>query len=587
MGEQRIRYSKRCLVTVISLIGLGRVVPAFAEGEAPSQPFAIQEIIVTAQKRSENIDKVPMSIQAFSSEILEKAGVTDPSGLARLTPGLTFARSSANTPIYTLRGVGFNTPNLSSTSPVGIYVDEVAYAYPYMSNGPLFDVERVEVLKGPQGTLYGRNTTGGLVNFITVPPENGVEASATAEFGNYKTHNFEGFINAPVSDTLAIRFSGRSETSDEGWQKSVTRDDRLGKIDRLGLRAEARWDPNAALKVSVTASYWRDRSDTVATQAIVYRPEQAAFAYPGLAKAVRTNWSNDQADWDPGNPRPKTDSDFYALTGRIDYKFNETYSFVSLSGYNHVNRNDYNDQDGTPFPIFGFRSLGHIGSFSQELRLLGDFERFSFIGGAYYSVDRITDDQIGTYSGSSTGALLRYVAQNLIDPTNQLYSAQQYANGFANYGNELTEKDTSGSIFGNLDWKLNDQLKLSGGLRYTRDDLQNGACSSDINGVTLPIWNTSVHFIAGGVPGGPPLVAMNSTKRRGSLPGRERGDQSLNLGTGAEQDEDLTGDRLRALVRAQSPTERRGNRLLEVGTSAQRLDRELARDRQVLNLLRQ
>jgi len=378
-----------------------------------------------------------------------------------------------------------------------------------MSNGPLFDVERVEVLKGPQGTLYGRNTTGGLVNFITAAPENRFLASGTVELGNYETRNFEGFVNTPLSDTLSVRLAGRSETSDEGWQKSVSREDRLGKIDRLGLRGEARWTPSDTLKISVTGSYWRDRSDTVATQAIVDRPEQPAFAYPGLSQAVRANWNNDQADWDSGSPRPQTDSDFHSVTGRVDYKLSETYSLVSLSAYNRVHRDDYNDQDGTPFPIFGFRSLGNIGSFSQELRMLGDFDRFNFIGGAYYSVDRITDDQVGTYGGSSTGALLRFVAQNLIDPTNQLYSASQYTHGFANYGNQLSEKDQSGSIFGSVDWKASDRLKLSAGLRYTRDDLRYGACSTDYNGVTLPIWNTAVHFIAGGVPGGPPLVVPN------------------------------------------------------------------------------
>jgi outer membrane receptor protein involved in Fe transport len=109
------------LAVAVPMLGLGIWTPVLAEVET----VALQEVIVTAQKRSENIDKVAMSIQAYSAEMLQKAGVEDPSGLAHLTPGLTFARSSANTPIYTLRGVGFNTPNFSSTSPVGIYVDEL------------------------------------------------------------------------------------------------------------------------------------------------------------------------------------------------------------------------------------------------------------------------------------------------------------------------------------------------------------------------------------------------------------------------------------------------------------------------------
>ena len=159
------------------------------------------EIIVTAQKRSERIDRVPLSIQAFSGETLREAGITDTSGLIQLTPGLSYAKSSANTPIYTLRGIGFNTPNLSSTSPVGVYYDEVAYAYPFMANGPLYDIERVEVLKGPQGTLYGRNTTGGLINFIPARPSDRAEGSFTVEVGNYATLNSEGHFNAPITPT--------------------------------------------------------------------------------------------------------------------------------------------------------------------------------------------------------------------------------------------------------------------------------------------------------------------------------------------------------------------------------------------------
>ena len=211
-------------------------------------------IVVTAQKRSQSVDDVGMSIQAFTGDTLRDSGVASASDLTQIVAGFNFSRSNANTPIYTLRGVGFQTPNLSSTSPVGIYVDEVAYAFPYMGNGPLFDIERVEVLKGPQGTLYGRNTTGGLVNFITTKPGNFLEAKLRAEAGNYETYNIEGFVNLPLSDTLAVRLAGRAENRDRGWQRSRTRDERLGKVDRTGLRGTLAWEPTSALTVALSLS---------------------------------------------------------------------------------------------------------------------------------------------------------------------------------------------------------------------------------------------------------------------------------------------------------------------------------------------
>jgi iron complex outermembrane receptor protein len=111
-----------------------------------------------------------MPIQAFSGETLQQLRVTDPKDLSTIAPSFTVSQSYQGVPTYTLRGIGFNTINLSATSTVGTYVDEVAYAYPFMNTGPIFDLERVEVLKGPQGTLYGRNTTAGLIDFVTNKP---------------------------------------------------------------------------------------------------------------------------------------------------------------------------------------------------------------------------------------------------------------------------------------------------------------------------------------------------------------------------------------------------------------------------------
>lgn len=489
--------------------------PAAEPDTQQSAEINAGEIVVTAQKKSERIDRVPLSIQAFNGDTLRRAGVSDASALTQLTPGLTYARSSANTPIYTLRGIGFNTPNLSSTSPVGIYYDEVAYAYPFMASGPIFDVERVEVLKGPQGTLYGRNTTGGLVNFISAKPSDHFEGAVTLEGGNYATFNVEGFVNTPVTANLSTRLSWRVEETNSGWQHSISRpDDTLGKKNRIAVRSNTLWTPAADLKIALTASYWRDRSDTVAPQAIIARPEQPAFAVPGLSSLVRTNWNNDQAEWAPPllaeGYRPSMNDEFYSVAGRITYQPSGSVTITSLTAYNHVKRDDYNDASGTPFPIFGYASIGSVGSFSQELRVQANLGRVSGIFGAYYSHDKIVDNQVGVYGGSSTGAFLRFLAQNVFDPTNAKYTAAQYANDFNVFGNRLNSTNRSASIFGNLDFQATDKLKVTIGARYTSDKLEYGACSTDYNGRFAPVWSTSVYAIAQSISGNSPATPVQT-----------------------------------------------------------------------------
>src|SRR3990167_7357335 len=215
-----------------SAMGLALAVPAFAAEEAPADAVAAEgDIIVTAQRRAESMNDVGMAIQAVDGATLENLRVTDMRDLTTVAPSFTVSQSYQGVPTYTLRGIGFNTINLSATSTVGTYVDEVAYPYPFMNSGPVFDVSRVEVLKGPQGTLFGRNTTAGLVNVVTNKPGDEFEASMSAEYGNYDTWNLEGMINLPISDTVQARFAVRSENSDEGWQRSVSRSEerRVGK----------------------------------------------------------------------------------------------------------------------------------------------------------------------------------------------------------------------------------------------------------------------------------------------------------------------------------------------------------------------
>src|SRR5687767_5067450 len=146
--------------------GETQAAPAGASTEAPKQWGGIEEIVVTAQKRAQNIDDVPIAISAFDSNMLVDLGVTDTRDLMRLVPGLNANESGRNTTLFTLRGVGFTDTTYTATNTVGTYIEEVNLPYSIMTRGANRDLERVEVLKGPQGTLYGRNTTGGLINYI-------------------------------------------------------------------------------------------------------------------------------------------------------------------------------------------------------------------------------------------------------------------------------------------------------------------------------------------------------------------------------------------------------------------------------------
>nr|WP_136251272.1 TonB-dependent receptor [Ningiella ruwaisensis] len=475
------------------------------ETQASKETKILDVIQVTARKRAENATDVPMSINAFSASTLEAAGINNASDLVQITPGLTYAKSPTNTPIFTIRGVGFNTSNLSSTATVGLYVDEMAYAYPYMANGALFDMQRVEVLKGPQGTLYGRNTTGGLVNFITNKPTDELTAEVSAEFGSFDTTNFSGTLNLPISDTVAVRFATRIEKRGEGYQRSLSRPgDTLGEKDTSAFRASLAWHPNSDLEIDLSANYWRDKSDTVAGQIVGISPDQPDFLSPQLAAVdLNTDWDSRTAEWDAFDSSDSdkkafaSDSDFLGLTARVEYTINDELTFTSLTGHNSITRKDVNDLDGTSIEIFYLDSDGEIDSFSQEFRIDGEFDGWDLLVGVYYSKDDIIDNQLGSYDTSSQNLLLRFLTQNLFDPTNQFYSAEQYAGGFRFFRLNLTSENTSKSIFGKVDVDLTDDLQLSLGLRYTEDKLESVSCSADYNGNTLPIWNTAVWAIGG------------------------------------------------------------------------------------------
>ena len=144
--------------------------PAFAQSDEPEAPAAEGEIVVTAQKRSENINRVCMSITAIGGDDLVQRGITDTSQLVKVVPGFNFTQTGYATPVYSIRGIGFQENSLAASPAVSVYVDEIPLPFPAETEGVGLDLARVEVLKGPQGTLYGQNSTGGAVNYIAAKP---------------------------------------------------------------------------------------------------------------------------------------------------------------------------------------------------------------------------------------------------------------------------------------------------------------------------------------------------------------------------------------------------------------------------------
>jgi len=520
------------LATSLALITSSALVRA---DEAPG----IETVVVTAEKRAEAANSIGMSIQAFSGARLTENRVTSLKDLGTVVPSFTVSQGYQGVPIYSLRGIGFNTINLSATSTVGTYVDEVAYAYPFMMTGPFFDIQRVEVLKGPQGTLYGRNTTAGLIDVITNKPSDTLSASLTAEGGNYATHNFEGYVTGPLGQGLSGRFAFRTEDSDDGWQTSNTRpNETLGEKHNYAARGELTWQPEERLVVNFTLNGWINQSDSEAAQAIGLTTSNqcpATLCYlqtPGLlsylAKYPPTGAS--QADWEPAAQRVANigtgtglnmplaeNDDFYSAVVRADYALNDSMSLVSLTSYNHVRRNGTNDWSGAPYELMVVNEFGHVGSFSQELRLQGDTDSTHWIAGAYYGNDSIDDEDRTILGQNSIVQLIRGLGQKILATPflNAIYNTGGYtplemSQAFRTYTDRGAISTSTWSIFADADWKFADAFKLTGGLRYTQDHQGFRGCSADVNGNMLPNENVVNRYLytsfAGGIPHIPDMI---------------------------------------------------------------------------------
>ena len=445
--------------------------PAWAEQAAvtssavnSADSASVSEIIVTAQKREEKISSVPMSITAATGDQLARAGITQVRDLVKITPGFSFADSYVGSPIYTLRGVGFSDISLGGRPTVSVYSDEAPIPFAIETRGANLDLERVEVLKGPQGTLFGQNATGGAINFVAAKPTPSFRAGADFSYGNFNAVDAGGFLSGPLTDTLAARLSVQ-HTSNDPWQKSYTTGARNGAGDFTNARLLLVWTPTSRLKAQLNVNGYVDRSDTQAGQLIAVTPNIAAAAglVAGLLTYPLAPANARAADFNPGLDYARNNR-FIQVNARLDYSLSDDLTLTSLASYSHYREGQLQDIDGTTLLNLHQYTAGTISSVSEEVRIAGNLaDHGHFTLGVNYAADKVLEHDHDQLPQSTDAFLFSALGLPLYETFDDINN----------------QRETTTAVFGNADYNLTDTINVYAGARFTRSDNRFEGCTAD------------------------------------------------------------------------------------------------------------
>lgn len=370
----------------------------------------IEEVVVTARKRTENLQDTPISITAATGRALAARQITNTQGVAEITPNLVVTQgfgASGNSSVgaYFIRGIGQIDFLLNTDPGVGLYLDGVYIARAFGSIIDLVDLERVEVLRGPQGTLFGRNTIGGAVSLVSAPPSDEFSLEGKAKAGNYDRFEARSVLNLPLSETLSAKLAVFYRHVD-GYVDRITDGSRLGDDETAGVRFAARWTPSEVLKLDVAFDY-SDSEGTSPPQNVVQIVETANF--PGVVNGLfvgppcvpppgsQTNPACFNAQYEAADvfeEQGTFDSDqsteSWGLNVTAEYAVTDWLTIKSITGYRETDAIGMRDGDHTPILIQDTHDTWSHEQFSQEIQLLGtNFDdRLNWIAGAYYFTEQ-------------------------------------------------------------------------------------------------------------------------------------------------------------------------------------------------------
>ena len=427
----------------------------------PVPPDSLGEIIVTAQKRSERLQDVPIAITVVDRDSITNSRITRADELVQLVPGLQANGGiAASQPIYAIRGVSMNDYSLNQAGPVATYNDEVYKGNPAILGVSLYDLERVEVLRGPQGTLYGKNATGGAVNLISRAPGFTTEGYLDVTAGNYDRKEAQGAFQVPLSDRVAMRVAFTFDRAD-GWFKNFQPGEPdMSETRNWGVRASLLFKASDKLTFTLKTSTSLEnpihdgvyaQSGPLGIGAGVYgyynslypasNPNTDYFRPPGLCR--RCTQSDDPV---------RQDNRTYAVSLNTKYEFSEELALTSITSYDAGNFFYEEDGDGSPLKVINDNFYDNDKQFAQDLRIATTGQgRFKALLGAFYFDERIFNINglpLFTDIDANGDGVLNHLDCETASPVG------------CNFRNQFHQRKTSVALYTDDSYKISDQLTL-------------------------------------------------------------------------------------------------------------------------------
>lgn len=454
------------------------------EGAGVEAPVNSNVIVVTATKREQTLQETPVAVSVTSAETIEQAQIRDVSDLATVVPSLQVSQNQSSfATSYSVRGFGTDGNNIGLEPSVAMFVDGVYRSRAVSQISDLPDIQRVEVLRGPQSTLFGKNASAGVISIVTKEPQFDFGGMVEASYGNYDAMVVKGFVTGPISDSVAFS-AGAGINKRDGFLTNGVNGEDINDRDRWFTRGQLLFDNGGPLRVRVIGDY--DKIEERCCGVLNVAPSAEIGAIQLLGGQVNDFRNNPDGDVVFTDVDPINEVENYGISGQIDYEFGAL-TLTSITAYRKTKLAADQDVDFTSLDAVSGANIGDadIDTFTQELRIASDFDGpLNFLVGGYYFDEQVdTSDQIvygngfrpfanlllqGATGGTQTVDTLEATlsALNGTDYTGQFFAAGQ---GFFN---NIVQDNEAFSIFGNVDFEITDRLVLTLGANYTKDKKQ-------------------------------------------------------------------------------------------------------------------